>query len=182
MPYTMDLHAHGACRHASLHSAATVVMINKSRNRTTTTYRLPPRPAPTTQRAQLNAIIFALKDALAKAQKLRPDTPMQVSIHTSSKYVVNCMTQWLSKWTNNGFRTCKGKKVKDRDLLERALGLVTQLRWRFRVQVEWVWDDGTGEDGEFAEMVVEAVLDQIEGASGNEDGIAMIWENWERGV
>ena len=31
-------------------------------------------------------------------------------------------------------------------------------------------------------MVVEAVLDESEGASGNEDGIAMIWENWERGV
>lgn len=67
-------------------------------------------------------------------------------------------------------------------MLERALGLVTQLRCLFRVQVEWVWDDGTGEDGEFAEMVVEAVLDVIEGASGDEDGIVMVWENWERGV
>lgn len=73
--------------------------------------------------------------------------------------------------------------VKDRDLLERALGLVTQLRWRFRVQVEWVWDDGTGEDdGEFAEMMVEAVLDEIEGASGDEGRIVLVWEIWERGV
>lgn len=92
------------------------------------------------------------------------------------------MTQWLKKWTNNRFRTCKGKQVKDRDLLERAAGLVTQLLCRFRVEVEWVWDDGTGEDGEFAEMMVEAVLDEIEGASGDENANVLIWENWERGV
>ena len=94
------------------------------------------------------------------------------------------MTQWLWKWVNNGFRTCKGKEVKDRDLLERALGLWMQLLLRFvgKVEVEWVWDDGTGEDGQFTEMVVEVVLDEMEGVEGDEDENLVIWESWERAV
>lgn len=139
MPYIMSMHTDGACRYSPETgpiAAVAVIMTNKFNNRTILTEQLPPSPTPTTQRAHLTSIIHALSLARTKAEKLRPSTYMDITIHSSSKYVIGCMTQLCWKWMRNGFLNYKGQEIANRDLVERALVLEGQVLEKGTV--EWV--------------------------------------------
>src|SRR5450759_231969 len=59
--------------------------------------------------------------------------PCQVEIHTDSEYVQKGITQWLSGWLRNGWRTRENKPVKNQDLwrlLHKALQ-PHQVTWRW---------------------------------------------------
>ena len=62
--------------------------------------------------------------------------PCKVKIHTDSKYVMQGMTEWLSGWKKNGWRTANKKPVKNADIwqmLEEAAE---------RHDIEWLWVKG----------------------------------------
>lgn len=185
MPYTMTLHATGACRHINhdkdpSFAAAAVIMINKYEKLKIWTYQLPTTSSLTTQRAHLAAIILALEIALSKSQDLRrqPRTQMDVTIRTDSKYAFGCMTQWWRKWLRNGFKNYRGREIKDRDLVERALLLEREVLERARM-VEWVCV--TKREIEVAGKVVKGMLDKMEGRGEDEgDSDEPIWEAWEK--
>lgn len=171
MPYTLQLHVHAACRSTNndpptpLLAAAAVVSKNIYHNYTISSYRLPPALAltltPNNQRAHLVAALAALSLAATRAASLRvQSTPVAISIHTPSRYVVDCVTVHWHKWSRNGWRSCQGTEVKDRDLLEMMLGFVRKLES----------GAGRGGVGEVGERTVQWVL--VLGGGGDVDAVA----------
>uniref|UniRef100_A0A914I5Q3 Ribonuclease H1 n=1 Tax=Globodera rostochiensis TaxID=31243 RepID=A0A914I5Q3_GLORO len=67
---------------------------------------------PTNNRAEYLAVIAAVEKA--KARNIR-----RLVIRTDSELLIQSMTKWLTKWRRNGWKTVKGKDVRNRDLLER---------------------------------------------------------------
>jgi ribonuclease HI len=81
----------------------------------------------TNNRMELQAAIEGL-NALSR--------PMQVELHTDSKYVMNGVTDWMARWKANGWRTAAKKPVANQDLWE-ILDEATQ-----RHQITWHWVKG----------------------------------------
>jgi ribonuclease HI len=76
--------------------------------------------------AELTAAIEALTYALTVGAET-------VTVVTSSQYVQKGMTEWLTKWEQNGWRNSDGKAVKNRDHWLALSALAKQLT------VEWQW-------------------------------------------
>lgn len=72
-------------------------------------------PLPDDGRAHTNqrAELLAIKCALEIVEN--DDRP--VVIHTDSKYSMQCMTEWLPVWEENGFVKSNGEPVKNLDLI-----------------------------------------------------------------
>src|ERR1700727_480396 len=66
-------------------------------------------PQTTNNRMELTAAIQAL-EALQR--------PVQVQLHTDSKYVLDAITKWIRGWQRNGWRTAAKQPVKKADLWE----------------------------------------------------------------
>lgn len=78
----------------------------------------------TNNRMELMAAIQAL-EALTR--------PVTARLHTDSRYLRDGITQWLSKWRLNGWKTADKKPVKNQDLWQR-LDQACQHH-----EVEWIW-------------------------------------------
>lgn len=76
----------------------------------------------TNQRAELTAVIRAIELVMAYNVPCK-----KVQIFTDSIYAVKGLNEWIPRWRENGYRTSKGKKVKNTDrfksLAEKALKL-----------------------------------------------------------
>lgn len=84
-------------------------------------------PDTTNNRMELMAAIQAL-EALKR--------PCAVTLTTDSQYVRKGITEWLSNWKRNGWKTASRKPVKNDDLWRR-LDLAVA-----RHQVSWAWVKG----------------------------------------
>ena len=84
-------------------------------------------PQTTNNRMEIRAALEALK-ALKR--------PSRVKIYTDSKYLLSGATDWLPRWEKKGFRTAKGKPVKNRDLWEELSRLLKVH------EVDWIWIEG----------------------------------------
>ncbi len=80
--------------------------------------------ATTNNRMELMAAIRAL-EALKTRSK--------IILHTDSRYVMDGITQWLTRWKTNGWKTADKKPVKNADLWRE---LETQVS---RHDIEWRW-------------------------------------------
>ena len=78
---------------------------------------------PTSQRAELTALIMALEAGLRRKSQLRGNPHFQFSILTDSMYVINCLTKFHWKWKQNGWINSRGLPVSNQDLIQRALYL-----------------------------------------------------------
>ena len=81
----------------------------------------------TNNQMELTAALEALK---------RLKEPRYICLFTDSKYLRNGITQWITHWANNGWKTKEKTAVKNRELWQ---GLVEQIK---RHQVEWKWTRG----------------------------------------
>lgn len=63
---------------------------------------------------------------------------MHVTIHTDSRYAHGCMTDWCRKWQSNGFLNSSGYEVVNRDLIERALELESDILDYGTVHWKWI--------------------------------------------
>ncbi|KAL4745476.1 hypothetical protein BDW72DRAFT_208170 [Aspergillus terricola var. indicus] len=92
----MKIHVDGGCRgngQPGLIGAAAAAFKNEySEFHGETKKALPSSPTPTNQRAEITSVIL-----------------------------VNCMTKWVYKWSNNGWTNSEGSEVANRDLIEEAL-------------------------------------------------------------
>ena len=84
-------------------------------------------PDTTNNRMELMAAIQAL-EALKR--------PCAVTLTTDSQYVRKGITEWLSNWKRNGWKTAARKPVKNDDLWRRLDVAVA------RHQVSWAWVKG----------------------------------------
>ena len=81
----------------------------------------------TNNRMELTAVIEGLR-ALSRA--------CEVELKTDSKYVLQGITEWLSGWKSNGWKTAAKKPVKNVDLWQ-ALDAETA-----RHSIDWQWVKG----------------------------------------
>ena len=141
MVYIMVMKVDGGCRHNGYSNAigAAAVIVEQRWGRSKTyTYRLSSPPRPTSQRAELLAIVRALELAQEKADELDDSPYMEVTIFTDSKYAHGCMTDWSFKWRNNGWINAAGNDVANRDLIEQAVELQEAFERNGDVKYKWV--------------------------------------------
>lgn len=103
----------------------------------------------TNNRMELSAAIEALK-ALSE--------PCHVTLTTDSTYVRDGITQWVSKWKANGWKTAAKKPVKNQDLW---IALDEQC---LRHAVDWQWVKGHAghPENERADQLANAGIDALE--------------------
>ena len=143
MGYKMIMYVDGGCRnngYAGAYGACACFIVRKWGQNETYTRRLPAwdDPVPTSQRAELQAIILALEHAIDEREDLNNNPYMYVTIYTDSRYAHGCMTKWYDKWQNNGFINSAGYEVVNRDLIERALELESDILNHGKVTWEWI--------------------------------------------
>lgn len=141
MVYIMEIYVDGGCRgngRLDAIGAAAAVFQLKWGKQNRWTRVLPSYPTPTNQRAEITAIILALELALQKYWNLSSNPKLNVKIYSDSKYAVNCMNEWVYKWSNNGWINAAGKNVANRDLIEKACGLDDRLKEEGSVTYIWI--------------------------------------------
>ena len=75
-----------------------------------------------------------LMAAIKGLEALKPDSP--ADIYTDSKYVKDGITEWITKWKENGWKTVAKKPVKNEDLWRRLDASLTGH------DVDWHWVEG----------------------------------------
>jgi ribonuclease HI len=88
-------------------------------------------PDTTNNRMELLAAIMAL-NALTR--------PMQVKLHTDSRYVMNGVQDWMPRWKANGWKTANKKPVANQDLWQQLDAAVN------RHTIDWHWVKGHAGD------------------------------------
>ena len=63
------------------------------------------------------------------------------TIYSDSEYVVKGLNEWVSGWIRNGWKTASGKDVANKELWERMVSVVTELK-RFGVLLCIAWISG----------------------------------------
>ena len=100
----MRIYTDGGCRRngqpGAIGAAAAVFQLKWGRQKAWTRV-LPDYPRPTNQRAEITAIILALELALERYRNLDSYPWLDVKIYSDSKYAVNCMNEWIHKWSNS---------------------------------------------------------------------------------
>jgi len=79
----------------------------------------------TNNRMELKAAIEGLKNVLISVD--------EVEVNTDSQYLKRGITEWISNWKRNGWKTANGKPVKNQDLWK-ELDLISS-----HLKVEWKW-------------------------------------------
>ena len=78
----------------------------------------------TNNQMELTATIKALENISTKDK---------IQIYTDSKYVKQGITEWITKWKINGWKTSKKEEVKNKDLWLELDNLTSKN------SIEWVW-------------------------------------------
>ncbi|KFY77025.1 hypothetical protein V499_03490 [Pseudogymnoascus sp. VKM F-103] len=159
MVYIMRIFVDGACRNNGYSgaegSAAAVFKRGKNQILQSHKYRLPDDPAPTNQRAEITAIIIALKQALHKHEDLDTFPRLDVKIFSDSDYAVRCMNEFVFKWLENGWTTAAGRPVKNQDLIKDAVRYHDELKRLGKVRIRWI----PREQNQDADQLCNEVLD-----------------------
>ncbi len=160
----MQIYVDGGCRRNgrpdAIGAAAAVIKLKWGRNKISTR-DLPNGlydPAPTSQRAEISAIILALELALEKYDELYTNPYFDVKIYSDSKYAVNCMSEWIYKWSRNGWINSAGNAVVNQDLIRKASDLDDRVREEGHVEYIWI----PREDNEMADEACNDALDEQE--------------------
>ncbi|MEM7562326.1 MAG: ribonuclease HI [Pseudomonadota bacterium] len=101
----------------------------------------------TNNRMELIAVIEGLR-ALKR--------PCSVELKTDSKYVMQGISEWISGWKKNGWKTAAKRPVKNVDLWQQLDDEVA------RHQVEWYWVKGHSgiEGNEMADQLANQAIDE----------------------
>lgn len=129
MGYTMVFYVDGGCRNNgysnAIGAAAAVQMLRGGGHRSW--YRQI-YDNPTNQRAEITAIIIALQEALQAYDELDTNPYLHLTIYSDSRYAIGCMTDWIYKWTRNGWINSAGNPVANRDLIQEASDLDDEVK------------------------------------------------------
>ena len=160
MVYIMKMKVDGGCRgngQADAIGAAAVVNILKWGRQKRWSEELPKLPRPTNSRAEISAIILALRKALERYQNLTRNPRLWLTIYSDSDYLVKSMNQYVHKWVRNGWRTAVGGDVKNQDLIKLALTLEDELKKKGTVRFVHI----PREQNQDADSLCNAKLDEM---------------------
>lgn len=109
-------------------------------------------PDTTNNRMELMAAIAGLESFLE---------PSTISLTTDSQYVRQGITQWITGWKRNGWRTSNKQPVKNQDLWQKLDALAEKHA------VSWFWVKGhSGHvENERADQLANEAIDQMTAAS-----------------
>lgn len=143
MVYTMVYKVDGGCRrngYSNAIGAAAAVEVQKYGGCKSWTQQLPRYQGftPTSQRAEITAIILALELALEKYQQLDTNPRISLTIYSDSRYAVGCMTEWIYKWCRNGWVNAAGNPVVNQDLIQKASDLDDRVKELGSVTYQWI--------------------------------------------
>ena len=110
-------------------------------------------PDTTNNRMELQAAIEGL-NALKR--------PMEIDLHTDSKYVMQGVTDWMPRWKANGWRTAAKKPVMNQDLWQ----ALDEALKRHRVDWHWVKGHAGNELNERCDELARASATELAGKSG----------------
>ena len=110
-------------------------------------------PDTTNNRMELQAAIEGL-NALKR--------PMEIDLHTDSKYVMQGVTDWMPRWKANGWRTAAKKPVMNQDLWQ----ALDEAMKRHRVDWHWVKGHAGNELNERCDELARAAATELAGKSG----------------
>lgn len=160
MVYQMRIYVDGGCRGNGYSDAigACAAVFQLKYSQQTWTHRLPSYPTPTNQRAEIGAIILALEQALERYRELDSNPWLDVKIYSDSKYAVGCMTDWIYKWSRNGWINSAGNDVANKELIQKASNLDDRLKEDGSVEYIWI---PRAENGD-ADRACDEVLDEMD--------------------
>jgi ribonuclease HI len=159
---TMEISVDGGCRgngSADAIAAAAAVLQFVSGP----TYRLRVRrlsndnQQATNQRAEITAIILGLEMAL-QHKTMGVDPLLNLTNKSDSAYAVNCMNDFIYRWSKNGWRNSRRQAVANQDLIREASrlnGVVKKMGF-----VKYVWIPRT--ENTLADKHCNAELDAME--------------------
>lgn len=79
---------------------------------------------PTNQKTELMAMLIAL-NIIQRITQYNID--FICTIFTDSKYVLNCVTQWISNWEKNRWITSNKQKIKNEEIIKNIANLLHKL-------------------------------------------------------
>ena len=82
---------------------------------------------------------------------------VEVELYTDSKYVQQGISQWITNWKRNGWKTAAKKPVKNQDLWQRLDSLIDKhtVRWH------WVKGHAGNEYNELADQLANQAMDEL---------------------
>lgn len=138
----MEFSVDGGCRRNgqpdAVGAAACCLELDNGKRYTSRTCQLDDFPAPTSQRAEITAIVLALEWALDRYIELGGHPRLDVTIKSDSRYAVDCMTKWIYAWVQNGWANSRGLEVANRDLIAKASELDDLVRKVGRLDYMWI--------------------------------------------
>ncbi|EJD32401.1 ribonuclease H-like protein [Auricularia subglabra TFB-10046 SS5] len=102
----------------------------------------------TANRAELIALIRALEST--------PFGGKQLLVKTGSEYAMNCMYQWMRKWSHNGWKTTAGQPVKNQQLLIYLSALLQLRDMRGKVRLQHIREHNGDQGSEAADALARA--------------------------
>ncbi len=104
----------------------------------------------TNNRMELTAVIRGLETL---------KRPTSVTVHTDSRYVMDGVTQWMSRWKKNGWKTSDKKPVKNEELWRELDSLCERhdVHWR------WVRGHSGHDENERADALARAAIPKARG-------------------
>jgi ribonuclease HI len=141
MGYNMEIYVDGGCRRngsSNAIGAAAAVRKERSGRYWHRQERLTGFTTATNQRAEITAIIIGLEMVLEKFAELDSNPHLNITVHSDSRYAVGCMTEWIYKWTRNGWTNSRGEPVANQDLIERASALDDEVAELGNINYVWI--------------------------------------------
>ncbi|KAJ3022499.1 hypothetical protein HKX48_006041 [Thoreauomyces humboldtii] len=96
--------------------------------------RLPGTPQ-TNNRAELLAVIRAIRAAYPGSNPNHPDLPRRLVVYSDSQYMRDGISKWLPGWKRKNWKTSTGSDVKNKDLWVQ----LEFLKDRFKDRIEFVY-------------------------------------------
>ena len=125
MVYVMKFYVDGACprngKPDAIGAAAAGLRYRNGNERFRTRHLDTYYRKATNQRAEILAIILALEWVMDIYEDLNNSPRIKITIHSDSKYAVNCMRTWIYKWMHNEWKTSAEKPVANQDLIKDAI-------------------------------------------------------------
>lgn len=82
----------------------------------------------TNNRMEILGIIIGLEDICKRIEAKEILNTSQINAYSDSKYVCDCINnRWILRWQSNGWVTSKFEAVKNKDLWERLMDIITKL-------------------------------------------------------
>uniref|UniRef100_A0A6C0JVQ9 ribonuclease H n=1 Tax=viral metagenome TaxID=1070528 RepID=A0A6C0JVQ9_9ZZZZ len=111
----IDVYTDGACsKNGKSDSRASWAFYFPSHSRFSSSGRVPDGQLQTNQRAEL----MAISECVQASEKHFDVSNTYLHIYTDSMYSKKCLTEWISAWIRNKWRTSQGGDVQHRDLIE----------------------------------------------------------------